>query len=516
MDNKEIVKFFSEDKKALDDLISYAYDAYNREEYRVAELCLDIACSVFSITKSKNQELEKEVFYLAGYSAFFAKDYTRSKVYFENYIERRGQIFAGKDLDRNYKVQMILNRLGWYRYSEGTITYDEEKINESIELFQVEYENDNYDKAIRLLEPALSDALFFLGEDDETTHILMYNLSLPYFYNGKYSISYILLFLLLKIVTKLGTDDEYFSSAFPLFIESALELPEKKKEGLEYALYYFDEIKKRGEDEDILQALFLVAKAYFSNGKLADAEKIVKFVIEKCNSDTEEKEDIYIRSLDLLADIYIDPDSEQKYLPVIKALYETRKSIFGENDERTIEALCNMGTSLNNLERYDEGLRVSKQCYSLAKENLGEENKYTWISLYDISRALFELKEESKAIEYMNYVYEKQCKIFGQENEDTLETLHQLAYFYSNKEANNLSLKLNERCYKSRCKVLGEMDRDTLNSLYNLAVSYQNVNNIKKARELYYECYTKRRRTLGERHKDTIDAKNSYNDLLDY
>ena len=37
---------------------------------------------------------------------------------------------------------------------------------------------------------------------------------------------------------------------------------------------------------------------------LLTLKKIVKFVIEKCNSDTEEKEDIYIRSLDLLADIY--------------------------------------------------------------------------------------------------------------------------------------------------------------------------------------------------------------------
>jgi tetratricopeptide (TPR) repeat protein len=107
--------------------------------------------------------------------------------------------------------------------------------------------------------------------------------------------------------------------------------------------------------------------------------------------------------------------------------YHRRVALFGEEDERTLEALSNAGVMLHKLDRWEEAVQVHQRLFDIRTRTLGEDHEDTIASMNNLASNLGEVGRVDESIGMLRVVVAKQEVLLGEDHPHTLMTKNNLA-----------------------------------------------------------------------------------------
>lgn len=191
---------------------------------------------------------------------------------------------------------------------------------------------------------------------------------------------------------------------------------------------------------------------------------------------------------------------------IAEKIYEECRTLLGEEDPETIDALQQIGISDWMLRHYQEELDTYKKVYELRLKTQGEDDPRTLKALSDVAAAHLNLGDLQTALELNNEAYGKRKDLFGEDDPDTLDSLHQIGIVYDRLDEFQKEKEIFQTLYEKRKGSSGPDDPKTLAALSNLAIAYNNLGDYKRSAELKKEVYERRLTVWGEDHPDVLFA----------
>ncbi|KAJ5353718.1 hypothetical protein N7541_006282 [Penicillium brevicompactum] len=184
--------------------------------------------------------------------------------------------------------------------------------------------------------------------------------------------------------------------------------------------------------------------------------------------------------------------------------FNTRATLFGPQDERTISSLALVGRATRDQGKWKNAECVYQQVIEAYTRISGPENGATLTSMNDLAWVYWEQGRWNEAQELELQVLDVRKRILGPEHPDTLTVMDNLASTYRNQGRWNEAQQLELQVLTDRKRILGPDHPDTLAVMGNLALTYWHQCRWKEAEELEIQVLIDRRRILGPDHPDTL------------
>ncbi|MBR0278891.1 MAG: tetratricopeptide repeat protein [Synergistaceae bacterium] len=196
------------------------------------------------------------------------------------------------------------------------------------------------------------------------------------------------------------------------------------------------------------------------------------------------------------------------------------REIFGETDERTLEAVDTVSWCLFLMEDYKGSYETAKAAYEAGVSALGEDNPVVLMLLKELGTSCDHLGRYEEALRLKQKLFEKRKSLSEENHPDTLTAMQNLANNLSNLGRYQEALKLRREVLAKRIELLGENHPDTVGAMHNLAISYSSLGQYEEALKLRREVLAKYTELLGENHPNTVTAMgnlaNTYDSLRQY
>ncbi|CAI7606264.1 unnamed protein product [Penicillium bialowiezense] len=262
-------------------------------------------------------------------------------------------------------------------------------------------------------------------------------------------------------------------------------------------------IKRRNLGE-WAQLVHTVAQFTLDKGDYARSQKLATLAFNTRTSLFGSQDLRTIRSLALVGRATDElgnwKNAENLYNQVIEAY--TRK--FGARSPHTLSALNNLGMLYLQQGRGKEAEEIQLQGLEDYKRILGPDHPETLLSMSNLALIYSERGRYDEAEELGEYVVEKRKQSLGPEHPETLASMSNLAATYRQQGRYYEAEKLDIQVLKDHKRILGLEHPDTLASIRELAATYWVQGRWNEAEELEVQVLKDQKRILGPEHPDTL------------
>jgi len=179
-------------------------------------------------------------------------------------------------------------------------------------------------------------------------------------------------------------------------------------------------------------------------------------VIEAINNSGDTSDDINKTSMSIFAE-----GRYEESLKVAEQAYEMARASKGEDHPSTLDAMVNLGATLNQLGRNEEGLSLLERALTKRTLVFGREHRVTMRTMCWIGTTLRSLKKYDQSLTVLEETLDLQTRVLGGEHSETLSTMSHMSNTLNCLGRRAESLDLNEKVLEVRSRVLGDEDPET-------------------------------------------------------
>ncbi|KAF2467662.1 uncharacterized protein BDR25DRAFT_291611 [Lindgomyces ingoldianus] len=172
-----------------------------------------------------------------------------------------------------------------------------------------------------------------------------------------------------------------------------------------------------------------------------------------------------------LGDVLIVQGRYKSAEKLIRRLVEGHRTVNGNNDNNTLDALELLGRVLECQGLYAKAEKLLQHTFKARKMVLGEEHPGTLTSMANLASTYRnqgrwkEAEELEEAEELFVQVMETRKRVLGEEHPDTLTSMANLAHTWKLQSRNEEAILLMKKCFKLRKRVIGPHHPNTNASL---------------------------------------------------
>lgn len=199
---------------------------------------------------------------------------------------------------------------------------------------------------------------------------------------------------------------------------------------------------------------------------------------------------------------------------VLRDALEKRRRILGEEHPDTLTSIDDLGDAFSDQGKWSEAERCFREALEKRRRVLGDQNGETMHSINNMGGVLQHEGKLNEAEPYFREALDKRRRFLGEDDPDTLSSINNLGLLL--KEQGKLSEAepyFREALVKNR-RVLGEEHPDVLPSISNMGLLLEAQGKLDEAEPYYREALEKARRVLGGEHPTTLILLNHMGQLL--
>ncbi|KIM26170.1 hypothetical protein M408DRAFT_197123 [Serendipita vermifera MAFF 305830] len=259
-------------------------------------------------------------------------------------------------------------------------------------------------------------------------------------------------------------------------------------------------------DDQLPGSFWVLADIYHSLGRLEEAEKLQKEVVEFNRENLGEKHPNTINASSNLALTYRDLGRLNEAMALQEEVLRLSKEVCGGRDPDTISASNNLASTYRDLGRLSEAKTLFEEVLELRKEILGQQSPDTIDASNNLAATYRDLGSLKEAGALFEEVLKFRRQIFGERHPVTISASSNLANAYRELGRLNDAEALQIKVLKLSKEILGERHHDTISASNSLGVTYRNLGRLKEAEALQREVLKLSEKLPGERHSNIINA----------
>jgi eukaryotic-like serine/threonine-protein kinase len=268
------------------------------------------------------------------------------------------------------------------------------------------------------------------------------------------------------------------------------------------------------EHPDTMRAQHILGTFQLSQGKLNEAETIVRESLEKRRRILGNRHRETLSSISNLGGLLLDQGKFNEAEPLLKEVMEASRTNLGEDDPTAITAISNFGLLLWSQGKLEEAESQFRDVLRKRSLLFGELHHDTLYSKVNLGGLLSSQSKHREAELLLRDALDKSLLLLGTEHPTTIACITSLgsALIFQGKpsEAEPLVREAFEKCPR----VLGERHKTTIASLECMGLLLQDQGKPTEAEPILRDAVQKSREVLGDDHLHTILAIARLSSLL--
>lgn len=215
-------------------------------------------------------------------------------------------------------------------------------------------------------------------------------------------------------------------------------------------------LEKRSEEQETLASVHGIAMIFFNQGKMEEAARIFKSVLDKSECILGEGHPETIRAMIALAITLRELGDLDDSAKMAKEGLKKSKRILGDEHLDTIFAMNALASTLGERGQLNRAVKMKREALDLSKQVLGEEHKETISAMNNLANTLGLRGEFGESAALFREVVEKSTRTLGEKHLNTLQALNNLAITLCNQGRGEEAIALSERAVERMRNVYGE------------------------------------------------------------
>ncbi|KMU90246.1 TPR repeat-containing protein [Coccidioides immitis H538.4] len=255
-----------------------------------------------------------------------------------------------------------------------------------------------------------------------------------------------------------------------------------------------------------LDTVRYLAQLYWDLTKLAEAEAMILRALKGKEKVLDQSDTEILRLMNSLgAVLYLQErfdEAEVMYQRVIEA-NDNRKS--GQDDIAAVKATNNLGGIRSTQGRVEDAKKLFRKSHEMARKTLGPDHTLTLKSLFNLAVIYHREKNLDEAEKIHQQVYDGYVKAFGANHLYTMDSLQKLANVLRDQGKLATSEQMYLQVLEEREKVYGENHRWTAEALQELGLNYKAQGRLEDADTTLLRALKSQEKAMGPTHDETLE-----------
>jgi tetratricopeptide (TPR) repeat protein/tRNA A-37 threonylcarbamoyl transferase component Bud32 len=267
------------------------------------------------------------------------------------------------------------------------------------------------------------------------------------------------------------------------------------------------------EHPDTLKSLNALGALLADQGKPADAEGVLREVLEKRRRILGEEHPDTLTSIYDLGTVFSDQGKWSEAERCFREALDKRRRVLGDQHGDTLHSINSMGGVLQNQGKLNEAETYFREALDKRRRFLGEDDADTVSSINNLGLLLKYQGKLSEAEPYFREALVKNRRVLGEEHPDVLPSISNMGFLLLAQGKLDEAEPYYREALEKAHRVLGDEHPSTVTFLYNMGQLLQAQGKLAEAEPYYREALEKRRRLLGEQHAYTLMSISSMGSL---
>ena len=265
---------------------------------------------------------------------------------------------------------------------------------------------------------------------------------------------------------------------------------------------------------DFMTGMFKVSDPSQARGNSVTAREILDKAANDMGTGLAKDPEVQSQMMQVMARTYVNLGLYPRAHELAKRAFDSRISLLGPNDPKTLESMSLLGSILSQEGKYVEAEKLQRQALASESRVLGPENALTLETMDSLAGTLGLDGQHDEQDQLLRQAIEIEKRVLGPENSQTLQSMHRLgvslwaAGRYPEAEQEYRQLLVIER------RVLGPDHPQTLGAMGNLANAIESQGRLAEAEPMYREALADYKRVFGAEHYKTTVMMRRLADLL--
>ncbi len=283
-------------------------------------------------------------------------------------------------------------------------------------------------------------------------------------------------------------------------VREAVEADEGSLANIEEALATFDRALHRANATDV--ALELVDKQVLNRAAFAIDEEFA------------DQPAVRAALQQTVAATYMRIGLYPQALPLQESALETRRTELGDNHEKTLASISNMGLLLQMMGKLDKATPYAEETLAGHRRVLGNDHPVTLGTINNVGALLQAMGRYDGALPYSQEALKGSRRVLGDDHSTTLSAIMNLGALLRKMGRHDEALPYYREALKGSRHKLGDDHPETLISISNMGYLLQDMGKLDEALPYYEEALEGNRRALGDSHRVTLTMMDNMGYLL--
>jgi serine/threonine protein kinase len=265
---------------------------------------------------------------------------------------------------------------------------------------------------------------------------------------------------------------------------------------------------------DFMTGMFKVSDPSQARGNSVTAREILDKASNDMGTGLAKDPEVQSQMMQVMASTYQNLGLYPRAHELAKRALDSRLSLLGPDDPKTLESMTQMGFILDREGHYAEAEKLERQALAGERRILGAEDPLTLETMDDLANALGHEGHYDEEEKLEREAIEVGTRRLGAENAQVLQATANLGVALVNQARYTEAEQVYRQLVDVDRRVLGSDDPRTLKAMGNLGLTLKAQGRLAEAEPLYREVLATAQRVLGPKHPDTAFDMDRLADLL--
>jgi serine/threonine protein kinase/TolA-binding protein len=265
---------------------------------------------------------------------------------------------------------------------------------------------------------------------------------------------------------------------------------------------------------DFMTSMFKVSDPSQARGNSVTAREILDKASNDLGTGLAKDPEVQSQMMQVMASTYQNLGLYPRAHELAKRALDSRQSIFGSDDPKTLESMAQLGFILDREGHYADAEKLERQALAGERRILGAEDPLTLETMDHLANALGHEGHYDEEEKLEREAIEVGTRTLGPENEQMLRATGDLGVALFNQGRYAEAEKVYRQLVDVEHRVLGPDDPRTLKAMGNLGLTLKSQGRVAEAESLYREVLATAQRVLGLNHPGTAFDMDRLADLL--
>jgi non-specific serine/threonine protein kinase/serine/threonine-protein kinase len=255
---------------------------------------------------------------------------------------------------------------------------------------------------------------------------------------------------------------------------------------------------------DFMTGMFKVSDPSEARGNSVTAREILDKASAEVGKGLAQDSEVQSQMLHVMASTYLNLGIYARAHTLANSAFETRLSMHGADDSRTLASMTQLGWILDRQGRDGEAEALERRALAVERRVLGPENTLTLETMDHLAVIMGDEGHYDEQERLARQVIETATRTLGPESAQALQSTNHLAGALWNEARYAEAEQQYRRLLDTDRRVLGPDHPQTLSAAISLAVAVASQGRGAEAERLYREVWATQQRVLGPEHQFTV------------